>query len=72
MSTAIKLDDKLVEAARIHGEAESRSAPKQIEYWARLGRIAEQNPDLPFEFILGLLRAQAQVKAGEVTEYKFG
>jgi len=72
MSTAIKLDDNLIEAARIHGEAESRSAPKQIEYWARLGRIAEQNPDLPFEFIVGLLRAKAQVKAGETSEYRFG
>ena len=33
MSTAIKLDDALVESARIYGEASHRSTPKQIEHW---------------------------------------
>ena len=37
MSTAIKLDDALVESARIYGEASHRSAPKQIEHWATQG-----------------------------------
>ena len=72
MSTAIKLDDALVESARIYAEASHRSAPKQIEHWATLGRIAEQNPDLSYDFIIGLLRARAQAKAGEVSEYSFG
>lgn len=72
MSTAVKLGDHLVETARIYGESACRSTPKQIEYWAKLGRIAEQNPDLPFEFILGILEARAQIKAGDVTEYRFG
>lgn len=72
MSTAIKLDDTLVEAARIYGEASHRSAPKQIEHWATLGRIAEQNPDLSYEFIIGLLQARAQVRAGDATEFTFG
>lgn len=72
MSTAIKLDDTLVEAARIYGEASHRSAPKQIEHWATLGRIAEQNPDLSYDFIIGLLQARAQVRAGDATEYTFG
>lgn len=72
MSTAVKLDSALVEMARIYGEASHRSTPKQIEHWATLGRIAEQNPDLPYEFIAGLLQARAQVKAGDVSEYIFG
>ena len=72
MSKAIKLDENLIETARIYGEASHRSTPKQIEYWAMLGRISEQNPEMSYEFIVGLLRARAQVKAGDVTEYKFG
>lgn len=72
MSTAVKLDSALVETARIYGEASHRSTSKQIEHWATLGRIAEQNPDLPYEFIIGLLQARAQVKAGDVSEYTFG
>jgi hypothetical protein len=72
MSTAIKLDSALVETARIYAQAAHRSTPKQIEYWATLGRIAEQNPDLSYDFILGLLQARAQVKAGDASEYSFG
>lgn len=69
MSTSIKLDDALVEAARICGAASHRSTPQQIEHWATLGRIVEQNPDLPYDFLIGLLRARAQAKAGDVSEY---
>lgn len=72
MSTSIKLDDALVESARIYGEASHPSTPQQIEHWATLGRIAEQNPDLPYDFIVGLLRARAQVKEGDVNEYTSG
>lgn len=72
MSIAVKLDSTLVESARIYGEASHRSTPKQIEHWATVGRIAEQNPDLPYDFIVGLLQARAQIKAGDVTEYSFG
>lgn len=72
MSKAIKLDENLIEAARIYGEASHRSAPKQIEHWVMLGRLAEQNPEMSCEFIVGLLHARAQAKAGDVTEYEFG
>lgn len=72
MSTAIKLDSDLVESARIYAAAAHRSTPKQIEHWATLGRIAEQNPDLPYDFIVGLIQARAQVQAGDTSEYTFG
>ncbi|SMG64379.1 conserved hypothetical protein, partial [methanotrophic bacterial endosymbiont of Bathymodiolus sp.] len=47
MSKAIKLSDSLISDAVINGKAQHRSAPKQIEYWARIGKIADENPDLP-------------------------
>ncbi|MDP3846815.1 MAG: hypothetical protein Q8R10_10395 [Pseudomonas sp.] len=72
MRTAIKLDSALVEIAHIYAQATHRATPKQIEHWATLGRIAEQNPDLPYDFILGLLQARAQVKVGDASEYSFG
>lgn len=71
-ATAVKLDRSLVDSARIYGEASHRSTPKQIEHWATIGRIVEQNPDLPYDFIVGLMQARAQVKAGDVSEYTFG
>lgn len=72
MSTAIKLDSALIEIARIYAMAANRSIPKQIEHWATLGRIAEQNSELPYNFIEGLFQARAQVEAGDTTEYTFG
>ncbi|PCJ29651.1 MAG: hypothetical protein COA90_11350 [Gammaproteobacteria bacterium] len=72
MSKAIKLSDQLVKDAVMNGKAQHRSAPKQIEYWARLGKIADENPDLPLNFIKGTLVGIEENKAGEVSEYQFG
>jgi len=72
MATAIKLSDALINDAAINGKAQHRSTPKQIEYWARLGKIAEENPDLPLGFIKGILIGKEEVVAGDLSEYEFG
>ena len=72
MATAIKLSDALIKDAAINGKAQHRSTPKQIEYWARLGKIAEENPDLPLGFIKGILLGKEEIVAGDVSEYEFG
>jgi len=41
------------------------SVPKQIEYWSRIGKIAEENPDLPFFMILEILIADQEAVVGE-------
>ena len=33
----------------------NRSMAEQIEYWANIGQIAEDNPDLPYSLIKDLL-----------------
>jgi len=43
MSTAIRLDDDLVSKAESTGKILNRSAPKQVEYWANLGRLIADN-----------------------------
>jgi hypothetical protein len=37
----------LVSRAKIIGGALERSAAKQIEHWAKIGKTMEDNPDLP-------------------------
>ncbi len=37
----------------------------QIEYWSRIGKIAEENPDLPFFMILDILIADQEAVVGE-------
>lgn len=71
MSTPVKLSDDLVKSAKTYAAAMSRSVPKQIEHWARIGRMAEENPDLSYEFIEGLLIAMEEVENGDVTEFVF-
>ena len=72
MPTAVKLSDELVQDAKAHGKAMQRSATGQIEYWARIGKLAEENPDLPFDFVRDTLVGLEEAKAGKVSEYKFG
>ena len=72
MATALKLSDELVELAKPRAVAEHRSVPKQIEYWARLGKAVEDNPELPIEFIKNTLIGIAEADAGQLSEYRFG
>ncbi len=55
--TTVNLSDELVEKAKQYASVYSRSTPKQIEYWAKIGKVAEENPDLPYEFIRDILLA---------------
>ncbi len=68
----VKLSDDLIDDAKATATAMHRSIPKQIEHWARLGKIAEENPDLPIGFVKDVLISLQEVELGDVTEYRFG
>lgn len=72
MGTAVNLDTNFVNDARTHAKVESRSAPKQIEHWAMIGRIAEENPDLTYAQIKIILIGLQEAKEGQVAPYKRG
>lgn len=72
MATTIKLSDDIVNEAKRYGAVYSRSTPKQIEYWMNIGKIAEENPDLPYSFIKEILMAKAELKDNQLTPYEFG
>ena len=69
MSINVKLPELLVDQAKRYGHVQRRSVPKQIEYWSKIGKIAEENPDLPFAMIRDILLADQEPVAGE---YQFG
>lgn len=69
--TTVKLSDALVNEAKRYAKAQSRSVPKQIEHWAKIGRIAEDNPDLPYEFIQDILIGLEEEADGKLTEFQF-
>ena len=72
MSTALKLSDELIELAKPHAAAKQRSVPKQIEYWARIGKAVLDNPELPLRMIQDTMLSIEESKAGQVSAYKFG
>ena len=48
-----------------------RTLPKQIEHWAKIGEMVEDNPDLPYEFIKQAIIAKAEKEAGKLEPYIF-
>jgi hypothetical protein len=70
MATSVRLDDDFVVEVKAHADVMSRSVPKQIEHWTKIGRIAEDNPDLSFSFITEALLAKSEMDNGIVTKYE--
>lgn len=68
----VKLNDELLQEAKTYAALYSRSVPKQIEYWSRIGKMAEENPDLTFEFIKEIMLARAESELAPPTPYAFG
>jgi hypothetical protein len=59
-STSIRINQDLYEQARQDASAEHRTIAGQIEFWARVGRAALDNPDLPVTFIAESLASLAE------------
>jgi hypothetical protein len=72
MATCIHHNDEFVKDARIHAKENKRSISKQIEYWAKIGRMVENNPDLPYAFMKDAIIATTEVDAGKATKYVRG
>lgn len=68
---AVKLSESIISEAKIISKALNRSVAGQIEHWAKIGRLAEENPDLTYEFIKNLLIAQQEAKFGKLENYSF-
>lgn len=60
VTTSIRIDQKLYEQAKQDAMAEHRSIAGQVEFWARVGRTALDNPDLPVSFIAESLISLAE------------
>lgn len=71
MAMAVKLSEGILSAARAIAKALNRSVSGQIEHWAKIGKIAEENPDLNYQLIKNLLIAQQESKLGLLEPYQF-
>ena len=71
-TSSVRLDQELIDKAKIMAKALNRTLPKQIEHWAKIGEMMEDNPGLPYEFVKQAIIAQAEKEAGKLEEYDFG
>ncbi len=55
MGVPIRINEYIYNEAKKTAKAECRSIPQQIEFWAKIGKCALDNPDLPIEFVTELL-----------------
>lgn len=72
MTTAVRVSDKLISEAKLYSKIDSRSVTGQIEHWAKIGKCAEENPDLTYSLIKEILIGLEELKQEECSEYKFG
>lgn len=68
MSMSIRIEAHLYDRAKREAAIEHRTIAGQVEYWAKVGRAAIDNPDLPIYFILDLLASMSE-PASERTPY---
>lgn len=62
-STSIRIDQALYNQARSEASSEHRTIAGQIEYWAKVGRAALDNPDLPVSFVAESLASLAEPRS---------
>ena len=72
MATAVRISEELVSEAKKFSRIDHRSLTGQIEHWARMGKCAEENPDLTYSLIKEILIGVEELEQGEKSEYKFG
>ena len=72
MATAVRVSDKLVREARLVSAVDNRSVTGQIEHWAKIGKCAEENPELTYSLIKDILIGIEELDQGECSEYEFG
>lgn len=57
---SVRIDEELVRSARSAAKSEFRTVQGQVEFWAKVGRAALDNPDLPASFIAESLMSMAE------------
>ncbi|MBI5676579.1 MAG: hypothetical protein HZC48_12290 [Nitrospirae bacterium] len=72
MATAVRVSEKLVNDAKKFSRIDHRSLTGQIEHWARIGKCAEENPELTYSLIKEILIGIEELEHGEKSQYKFG
>lgn len=62
----------MIRTLRAHAKVSKRSVSEQIKYYAHLGMVAKDNPDLPMSLIEGILEGREESSEGLSVPYPWG
>ena len=71
MTTAVRVSDELLREARLISAVDNRSVTGQIEHWAKVGKCAEENPELTYELVKDILIGLEELEQSECSKYEF-
>jgi len=71
MTIAVRLSGRIAVAAQMMSKVFNRSVSGQIKYWAEIGKLVEDNPDLSYELIKDILIAKEELRNEETEPYHF-
>ena len=57
LTQTIPLPASLVNEAKKSAKSSKRTIPEQVAYWAKIGKAAIDNPDLPVPFIIDIFKS---------------
>ena len=66
MSMPVRIDSLLYEQAKNEAKSEHRTIAGQIEFWARVGRAAIDNPELPVDFVVQVLASMKEPRSDAI------
>ena len=67
MASPMRLDSSLVAAAEREGAMQKRSIPKQIEFWAELGKAVENI--IGMEDVIAITQGLKKIEVGPMTSF---
>jgi len=71
MSMPVRINDDLYKQAKSASKGECRTIAGQLEFWAKVGKAALDNPDLPIEFVQELMVTKMEDRT-QLTTFKPG
>ncbi len=71
-TTSVRVSEGFYNEARLVSEIQTRSIGQQVEHWGKIGKIAEANPELPYNVLKNILIGLNQAKHGQLEDYIFG
>jgi plasmid stability protein len=69
-ATSVRLPDSIKTKIAVRAKIEHRSVSNLIEKYIEYGLVAEDNPDLPLQFIKDILQAKAEKDMGLAKPFK--